>query len=677
MADSYKSSRLVSSTQTPKGSQISKGSIKFYQKPRKIPDAGSNALFHLANKKTKIEANFFANKIASFAVSSENKRFNSSIDKDSIPIPLRTKDASNKKICEEHGKSDWVSQDFYQKSRFRNKPKRGDDLNYVNRLDRSGKRNKIREEKLISNESGLSVKSNLSFVAGHAGTDLGNPTRSRKEYFFERKMVHKIGSRKMATRQLEMCGFSSTEKDFRVNSEKEFYSNQKLVSKVFQTRKTKPISQGKHPAQKKLRNMIGIKTIENFGGMANFCLKKKKSMQNKFLTKKQSTLKTPNIKNLKKKYRDLEPDLTSSEEKVRGSSSVKARLPPQVWFPRKEKLYYSKKSHFFGQSEKSSTVGARERQVVQMFLESKQRVEAKLGRREESLMRKIQDKCRKIVQEPKSSVISRAKVSKLRKDRQGFEIKNIGKRPLESERSFQTPAITSIDPLFVQAFMVKKKRSKLKKGVSFFIAKFKSKRMEKSFYVYENEKKVIKFRRNQRNKIIEHSADDDYDTDDEQMKLAVRQCKKDFLVALKKAKSEVHKKKRAVSMINLAKKRRTGHLVGEQLLKLRRLHQKSKKSGFRNEGSASRRQTRKNQMGGFRKGESIRSLASTVASSIRSTHKSKPGEEHGRKMIRNEFYKADKIKRRAISILPKRSRQKSEFYGYFEKGCRKRNKIGF
>lgn len=665
MADSYKSTCPVSPRRTPDDSQISSGSLKYYQKPRKTVNASPTALFHLADKKSRIDANFLAKNIQSFGVSSNKKRFISSIDQDSISFGVSRTRASKQKISEEKGKDAWVSQTYFPKSRFKDDLRRGENSAYSKQLDSSGKGRKIKEEALGTGKSGLSVKSNLSYILGCSGSNLGFSTKSRQEYFFNREMIHKKGSRKVATQQLEIGGLSSTVKDF--------YSNQKFVSKVTQNRKTKPISQRlkELPVRRRIRNLVGIKTIENFGGIANFCLKKKDVAHSKFPTKKQSRLKTPNKCSRKMKYRNYKADLTSSEE-MRGSSSVKARQAPRVWFPNQQRHYYSKKSCIFDQLEKSRGAGVGEREVVRMFLQGSQRGQvSKLSREKNSLILKIQEKCRKIVQEPKSSVASRVKLSKSANERKGFEMKSVG------GRSFQTPPITSIDPLYIQAFMVKKKkRSKLKKGLLFFIARFKSKRMEKSFYVYENESKVIKFKRNQKNKIIEHTADDDYDTDDEQMKLAVRQCKKDFLQALKKAKAQVRKKKRAMSMVNLAKKKRTGGLIGEHMLKLRQFHEKSKKRDYHKKASASRRQTRKNHVGAYRKGESIRSVASTVASS-RSTHKPKPGEERGRKMIRNEFYNADKIKRRAISIVPKRSCQKRQFYQFFEKGCRKRNKVGF
>lgn len=682
MADSYKSSRRASPARTPKSSQISGRPLKFYQKPRGTDAERTPTPLHFPIDSQTSSTKFFTSPAQGFG--SSKQRFILPVDSDSSPFAVFRKGNARQKEKKEQEKREWESGYSLGSRRFL-----ADALSHTTKSffggakdDSSRQGRKIREEAAQSGHSGFSVGANLNYVGGNQQSNSKSRARPCKQYFFDREMVHKKGSRKIVTRRLEVAGFSSTSKDPNFCSAKAFLSTGKVSEGISQTRKTKPVHKrrsGHGPREpRRLKQLVGFKTIENFGGMANFCLKNR-GAKGRFLTKKHSALlrRNQSRRDRQPERRNLESDPRKKRE--RGSSSVKARNGPREWFAGKEKLYYSKKSHFFENADEGPRAKAREREVVQMFLEGRRPGrESKTSAQEWSLMQKIRSKCQKIVQEPKSKNASRGKLSQLRSGSKQFEIRSLGEGTAPHKRSFQNPPITSIDPVYIHAFMLKKKkRSKVKKGVSFFMAKFCSRRTEKSFYVFEKESEVVKFRRNQRNKIIEHTADDDFDTDDEQMKLAVRQCKSDFLKALRKARDERQKRKRATSMVNLTRKRRPGGLMGEQLLKLHKLHETGKKSSFQRESPLSRRQTRKARVGGLRKGESIRSLASTVASSLRNTHKPGRSKERRHKMIRNEFYRAGRGPRRALSIMPKRSRQKSEYYKLFDKGARKRNKVGF
>jgi len=389
------------------------------------------------------------------------------------------------------------------------------------------------------------------------------------------------------------------------------------------------------------------------------------------VTKKSSVVKTRDKSYQKRKYRDNQNESSSSEDIIPGSSSAKARAHPRVWFENKNRQYYSKKSQLFNNFDVSSESGFRERQVIRMYLDGK-KIDKRIHMTNPSNphIKSIRQNVQKIIQESKSKGVSRTKGNRYNKKACGTSIIKLSSK---LKNNVQTPSIISIDPLYIHAFLKRKqKKQKLKKSVAFFMATFKSKRTEKKFFIFEDEKKVIRFPRRQKNKIIEHTVDDDYDTDNEQLKLAVQQCKLDFKTALKKALIQVKKKKRSLSMMNLVSKR--NNYMNDKVLKLQKLNEKSKR--HYESPHNSRRQTRKNLLTGFRKDESVVSMASTVASSLRNTHKPKKSKERGRKMIKNEFYKADK-KRRAISNLPKRGTQKTDFYSYFEKGYRKRNKIGF
>ena len=420
------------------------------------------------------------------------------------------------------------------------------------------------------------------------------------------------------------------------------------------------------------RKPKGIKSIHHFGGKKMFIINPK-SYSTSYMTKKHLALKNRDKSVKKRKYRDKKSSMSnSSVENIIDTISVKERTKPDIWsFPNKEK-YFLKKSKYFDSSKwKKNSEEIRENDLISMYQNEKI---FKKNIKDNSILKRISKNCKKIITEQSiPSILSRVKIPKIRNLKVKRSMQSLLSLPgKKGTKNIQCPSITSIDPLYLHAFMKKKNKPKLRKGLSFFMARFKSKRIKKSFYVFENEEKVVKFRKGLRNKIIEHTNDDDYDTDDEQMKLAIRQCKKDFLQALSKVKKSTLSRKRAYSMINLAKKNSRSVILTEQFAKLQKLQNKGKKNKYRNENSrGSRRQTRKNLIG-----KSIVSHASTVASSsFRKTHKS--SKERGKKMIKNEFYNGGRGKRRAISILPKGTSHKNGLYQYFPKGCRKRNKMGF
>jgi len=573
-------------------------------------------------------------------------------------------------ISAENGVEDWGFKNQSRKIRFTKKYKEDED--YFETKQRGPKsvqeRQKIKEEAVHLRKCNFSIESNLSYRTGFTNSEAFTRKGNSEKYSFRRSVVEKDQFRKFEKETFQIL----TPKE---NSYKGYLSNQKFDLNKIQSRNTNKIT-GETMTEmiqnrRKFRKLIQVKTIENFGGIANFKFQNPSIKSNCFITKKQSNIKTRDKSYKKRKYRDKKTDSSSSsEEYIPGSSSAKARVFPRIWFGNKERRYYSKKSHLFENFNRKSSSGYREREVVRMFMNGK-KVEKSVKMRNNSLMEKIRNKCQKIIQEPKSKDIT--KVQKFQSNENQYNSMHGLTSKIKNE--IQTPSITSIDPIFIHAFMKRKmKRPKLKQGVAFFTAIFKSSRTEKKFYIYEDEKKVVKFPRKQKNKIIEHKLDDDYDTDDEQFKLAVRQCKFDFMKALKKVQKQFNKKKRALSMMSLAKKSNR-NMINEKLMKLKNIHEKSKRRYKTTQNS--RRQTRKNHLSGFHKGDSLISVASTVASSMRSTHKPKQSKERKRKMIKNEYYKADRNRRRAISRISSRGTQNSDIYSYFDKGCRKRNKIGF
>lgn len=518
---------------------------------------------------------------------------------------------------------------------------------------------------MSNKKSNLSIKSNLNFTFKYTNLRAYSEKEPFESSVFVQKLIQKNESRKIQHNIYRKFPFKE-------NSIKGYSSNQKSELRKHPNTQIRDASVSNFDLQnhQRSRKLVCIKTIENFGGIANFKLKKPSMKSSGFGRKKNSVVKTRDKSYQKRKYRDKKIESSSSEDIIPGSSSAKARAHPRIWFENKNRQYYSKKSQLFSNFEIASDSGFRERQVIRMYLDGK-KIDKRVNMTNPGNphIKSIRQNVHKIIQESKSKGVSRTKGNRYHKKTGPNNIK----MSCKLKNNIQTPSIISIDPLYIHAFLKRKrKKQKLKKSVAFFMATFKSRRTEKKFFIFEDEKKVIKFPRRQKNKIIEHTVDDDYDTDNEQLKLAVQQCKLDFKTALKKALIQVKKKKRSLSMMNLVSKRNT--YMNDKVLKLQKLNEKSKR--HYESPHNSRRQTRKNLLTGFRKDESVVSMASTVASSLRNTHKPKKSKERGRKMIKNEFYKADK-KRRAISNLPKRGSQKADFYSYFEKGYRKRNKMGF
>lgn len=569
---------------------------------------------------------------------------------------------------------------------FRNKEDKGNILKPSGdrRLHDSGR--KIKEEPLISVKSELSISSNDGYVKGWNNI-LKNKKRENPPRIIMavKQKTYKEGTNKMTTKTVEF--FEKNKKGYsEFNGSHTVFGDSRIRITVPNSRKTKPMF-GSINVSKKGNDIVprikGFKTIENFGGKGLFKIKNKQSQSVKFLSDPNSNISRIKTNFMKIKYRNKKDEISSSsKEEIRGSSSVKAPRNPNNWYIKKHKKYFSKKSEFFQLSSSHKSRALREKEVIRMFRKGKKIEKGSSEKKSEDLFfEQLRKKCEKIISESKESknyrVSKYPKLMNLRTSKSG----NSGITPMSKEalkNKFQSPSITSIDPLYIQAFMKKpKKRVKKKKGISFFMAKFLSKRTSKSFFVYEDEKKVIKFRRGLKNKIIEHTADDDFDTDDEQMKLATKQCKKDFIRALDKVRKKLRIKTRAMSMMNISKNRKTKGIINEKLLNLKKVSRNNNK--YRKDNSiGTRRQTRKNVIGNFRKRDSIASLASTsVSSSFRPKKSCNKSKTLGPKMVRNEYFKAGKGKRRAVSILPSRSGQTNEIYHYFEKGCRKRNKIGF
>jgi hypothetical protein len=554
----------------------------------------------------------------------------------------------------------------------------------LGRLHDSGR--KIKEEPLISVKSQLSISSNDGYVKGWNGILKKNKKESSSRIVMAVKQrTHKEGTNKMTTKTVEFF-----DKNYKGGSEfngsQSGFRDSNVRMTVPSSRKTKPMF-GSITCSKFGKDVMsrikGFKTIENFGGKGLFQIKNRKTESEEFMSEQNSNISRIKTNFMKMKYRNKKDELSStSKEQIRGSSSVKAPRNPNNWYIKKHKKYFSKKSEFFHSSSSYEVKTLREKEVIRMFRKGQKIEEVSLEKNSEDLLlEKLRDKCEKILSESKES--KNYGVSKFSKRRNLRNAKNVKSRIDEISKhviknNIQSPSITSIDPLYIQAFMKKPiKRVKKKKGISFFMAKFQSKRVKKSFYVFENEKKVIKFPRGLKNKIIEHTADDDFDTDDEQMKLATRQCKKDFVRALEKIRNTIRVRKRALSMMNISKNRKTKGIINEKMLDLNKVSRNNNKY-LKESSIGTLRQTRKNVMNSFRKGESIVTLASTtVSSSYRAKKTGKKSKERRPKVVKNEYYKARKGKRRAVSILPNRSGQVNDMYQYFEKGCRKRNKIGF
>ena len=532
---------------------------------------------------------------------------------------------------------------------------------------KKGRREKKIKEENVSTESELSISSNLSYATGWKNKNSRNQDYS---YVFHQRVSEKENSKE---RKMIKTSGMFRQGDFESKELFASLSNKHFNSLSMAKTKSAFISTEKLKNGRKMFRLKGIKKLKIFGGRKMFTLNNPKSYSTSYITKKHILSKNREKSSQKRKYREKESSSESSMDKLSETISVKARSRPDIWgYPNKEK-YFLKKSEFFESSKWKKTDVKREKDIITKFIKERGGKKGKTGKYEENeILKRISKKCKKIIlEQSRPNLLSRVK---MRKRNTKPSIQSLMSLPGKiAKNNVQSPSITSIDPLYLHAFVKKRVKPKLKKGLSFFMAKFKSKRQIKSFFVFENEQKVVKFKKGQRNKIIEHTNDDDFDTDDEQMKLAIRQCEKDFLQALNKERSIQRHRKRALSMINLASKPNRKTIRNEQIANLQKLNNKGNRNKFVKESSHSRRQTRKNMMG-----NSIMSLASTVASSsYRKTKKPKANEERGRKMVKNEFYNKAKGKRRAVSILPKRSGKSGSIYQYFPKGCRKRNKMGF
>ena len=654
MDSSYKNTGLI---RPPHLSKLQKNSQKSPQNLQGPSISSSKARWPKSHKSVSILHTFGKREQKPYSLPMASTQTKFSIDF-SRRQRRENRNESNKKIAEEMRIS------LFGSSRG------GNSLRFSKKFDEDenkkiNKEKKIREEN-VSSEGGLSISSNLSYATGWKKN---NSRKQNHSYVFHQRVSEKKNSKEInmvKTSAMFRKGDLQTRDLFANLSSQNFGKKQMFPTKMGF------VSTSRLGNRRKLK-LKGMRKLEEFGGKKNFLMKDPKSYSTSFVTKRHISAKNREGSSQKRKYREKESSSESSMEKLSGTISAKARSRPDIWgYPNKEK-YFLKKSEFFESSEWSKPDVKREKDIITKFMKERGGKPRKKEIFQESeILKRISKKCKKIIlEQSRSNLHSRIKV---RKRSNNPSIQSLMSLPGNiGKKSVQCPSITSIDPLYLHAFVKKKVKPKLKKGLSFFMAKFKSSRQTKKFFVFENEEKVVRFKKGQRNKIIEHTNDDDYDTDDEQMKLAIRQCEKDFMEALAVEQKKQRNRTRAYSMMNLKKRKTTG-LVSEQLSKFQKMQNQAKRNKFVKEhGISTRRQTRKNPIG-----NSIMSLGSTVASSsFRKTKKPKGNDDRGRKMVKNEFYNGARGKRRAVSILPKRSGQGGNLYQYFPKGCRKRNKMGF
>ena len=668
MDSTHKTTRSISPFQNPIHSQKSCSSSKLSSwTPDKI-DRLHLGLWRTTGNKLPSQSNFQTYSHNSNPYISQNKK---------SPFLPETSGTKSVYLQRKPQIGDYVGQNSFLKSkenyRFlgRFKEDRDNILKSNNKSQFQDKERKIEEEPRTSLKTQLSIKSNLDFSWDKKNANL---THKNRPFISSEKKENKI-----LLNQLQYFGNKKQPKSRYVSDGPNILGKNK--DSFGFSRKTKAIYQMPSRRGKKLnlQRIKGFKTIENFGGKGLFKLKNQKISSLKSQSNNRRSVSRNKTNQLKKKYRNKKEEFSSSsQEPIRGSSSLKAPQNPNHWYFKREMKYFSKKSQFFHSSTRNAVMSIREKEVVRMFRKGKKMTpEGSEAERNQSIMKRIREKCQKILSESKEAKkFGRTKIPKLRNLE---KVQSIQAKRTTMSRQWkepaQNPSIVSVDPLYIHAFVKKpKKRIKRKKGISFFMATFKSKRCKKKFFVFENESKVIKFRRGQKNKIIEHTADDDYDTDNEQMKLAVRQCKKDFLKALDKVTRTLQMRKRALSMISMRKKRSSSGRINEKLRHIEKINNKLREDA----PVRSRRQTRKNVLKNFAKADSGTSLASTtVSSSYRNTAKGQKSKPRGRQMVKNEFFKAERCQRRAVSIMPGRGGKVSDMYQFFEKGCRKRNKMGF
>lgn len=206
------------------------------------------------------------------------------------------------------------------------------------------------------------------------------------------------------------------------------------------------------------------------------------------------------------------------------------------------------------------------------------------------------------------------------------------KNSFNCQMNLETSCNDQIDPLYRNAFHVIKKKIKTKIPHNFLLYEFKSHRKNKKFKIYEKENDIIKFPKHVKNKLVNNlGADDDYQTDDDQLNCALQKSFLDLKIGIKINNDYIYKKKRYASLMsNQQKSMRTSNVY------------KNKKIFPYPESKMQRRDKNPH-----------------YHPSKNNKHKENRG-------------------RRAISIIPhQRQIFKSDIYANFKNNYRKRNKLGF
>lgn len=275
------------------------------------------------------------------------------------------------------------------------------------------------------------------------------------------------------------------------------------------------------------------------------------------------------------------------------------------------------------------------------------------------------------------------------------------------------------DPLYKlsQNYFFKKKYRKVQQLIPKRLINLKCKKTKngyQSFWLYEDEKRHVKFPKHVKNNIVDHEMDDDCETDEEHLYLGRRQCIQDFKEALHMnlLMMERFKRRRAYSAVNNRRRRRQSqnNIMQRALNNVRAMNTfraKKEESSNQNQIVRRNRPARTNNSGGSIKthfqssrgrtretslvkknnkssncGRKIGSRASTTYSSklnSKRNDKSKKNKKQGQSTGLEGKGRWKRVQRnirsRAYSTIPNREQEGMKRY-FQPKIYRKKNKIG-